>query len=227
MGWFSKKDDAKKDEPKRAADVPASAPAAPAQVAVAPRPAAPTPKSAAAPGQSPMVAAAPPQKTAAAQTGAPSTSGIPASPGGAVQPDTDPTRTFAALMRVALLAPQTQRLSVQQLRRLVEPAIATGQFVVAANSQASAAVMWASVSDEIDARARTDLEKPFDIGPDDWRSGAHAWIMAVMGDMATARSLIDMIGKGPLKGAPLHARMTTQAGAPAVATFSIDSPPAA
>lgn len=243
MGWFSKKDDAKKDEPKKAESAPAPAPPpvqpprpAPAPQAAAPQAAAPAP---AAPAPTPAPAAAPPPQSAAAaaaprpqpapQPAAPTAAPAQPAPAAAtaspsVQPDTDPTRTFAALMRVALLAPQTQRLSVEQLRMIIEPAIATGQFVVAASGEASAAVMWATVSHEIDKRARTELDKPFEIAPNEWRSGPHPWLVAVMGDTTTARSLIDMVGRGPLKGAPLFARMTTPEGAPGVASFTHDQP---
>lgn len=234
MGWFSKKDDAKKDDGKKAPEAAAPQAAAP-RPAPAPAPApvptpAPTPVAARPPAEPPRPQPPRPQPAAPPAMPQPAAATAPASapPIGSIgQPDTDPTRTFAALMRVALLAPQTQRLSVQQLRTIIEPAISTGQFVVAANGQSSAAVMWATVSDAIDARARADLDKPFEIAPEEWRSGPHAWIIAVMGDAATARSLIDVIGKGPLKGAPLHARMTTPEGAPAVATFSLDQPGAA
>jgi hemolysin-activating ACP:hemolysin acyltransferase len=103
--------------------------------------------------------------------------------------DTDPTRTFAALMRIMLAAPETQSMTIGQLRALLDPAIATGDFLVASHGATVAAIMWAMTDDATDLRLRTDLAKPLEIAPSDWCSGPHAWIVAVIGDQAWRTSL--------------------------------------
>jgi hemolysin-activating ACP:hemolysin acyltransferase len=226
MGWFSKRgdaDDRKADD--RKAPAVAKAPSAPPSE---PPKATPTPTPVPPPRNAPPQAAQPQQvPTAPVQPTPPQPAPARPAPAAAAPPtpDVDPVRTFAALMRIALTAPQTQRLSVTQLRALIEPALATGQFVVASNESVGGAVLWARTSADVDARLRANLDAPFDLAPDEWSGGPHAWVVAAMGDPAAARQLIDVVQKTALGRADLHARITTPDGKTAVAKFTAEMAP--
>ena len=233
MGWFSKRgdaDDRKAPANAKAAAAPQSGPVKAPPMAAAPPPPPPPRAQAPAPTQAPAPAAAP-QSAAPAPVRPAPPQPAPASPTPAAaatpSPETDPVRAFAALMRIAMTAPQTQRMSVAQLRALIEPALATGQFLVASNGTVGGAVLWARTSETVDARLRANLDAPFDLAPEEWTSGPHAWVVAAMGDIAAARQLIDVVQRNALGRADLHARITTPDGKTAVAKFTAELAPVA
>jgi hemolysin-activating ACP:hemolysin acyltransferase len=115
-------------------------------------------------------------------------------------------------------------MAVGQLRALLEPAISAGQFLVASHGNAGAAVLWALTDEKTDARLRTDLSRPFEIAPTEWRSGPHAWIVAAVGDQAMARQLVEMIQTTMLNGARLSARVAGPDGSPAILDFASRPP---
>jgi hemolysin-activating ACP:hemolysin acyltransferase len=72
---------------------------------------------------------------------------------------------------------------------LVMPAVLTGQIYVAelqhqdTGARAPVAVVtWASVSDDIDQRLRTNPTNRIRLLPQEWRSGEHIWIVDVAGE---------------------------------------------
>lgn len=237
MGWFSKRGDA--DDRKAPANAKAAAPPQSEPVKAPPTAAAPPPRAPAlAPTPTPTPALTPaPAPAAAPQSATPASvrpappQPAPASPtptaAATPSPEMDPVRAFAALMRIAMTAPQTQRMSVAQLRALIEPALATGQFLVASNGSVGGAVLWARTSETVDARLRANLDAPFDLAPEEWTSGPHAWVVAAMGDIAAARQLIDVVQRNALGRADLHARITTPDGKTAVAKFTAELAPVA
>jgi len=221
MGLFSKRGgDANKDgaaptaaDARREREAVSAPPAAAApQASAAPQvPAAPkTPASPSATPPSAQQSAAPARKQAASNSVG----------------ETDPARSFAALVSVVLTAPQWRTMPLEQARSILEPAVATGQFIVAASrapdtgaAGTSAAVIWAMVSKDVDARLRATLDKPLELKPAEWRCGPHAWLIAALGDADAARRLIDVVRRGPLKGADLHARVTKPDGAQGLVVF--------
>jgi hemolysin-activating ACP:hemolysin acyltransferase len=86
------------------------------------------------------------------------------------------------IMSELLRSPQHRHafISDLDLEWLVLPALATGQLALAQGrsqgsgaSAALAVLLWASVSDEVDARLSTNRDGPVRLRPAEWQSGSH------------------------------------------------------
>jgi cytolysin-activating lysine-acyltransferase len=129
------------------------------------------------------------------------------------------------IMTVLMNAPECQKLSLENVRALVAPAVSSGQFVLAmARSKqngrvAPAAVaLWASVSDEVDKRLSTDLDK-FSIAASEWRSGPNAWLIMMAGDRRVLNPMLAKLQKNTLRGRPLKLRAADKDGKVSVRSF--------
>ncbi len=139
-------------------------------------------------------------------------------------------RTLASLgelVAVVMSSPQHQNMTLAQLRKLVGPAVATGQFLVAsAHNKARgaatpvAAVVWANVSAEVDRKLSENLDQPLVLNAEDWTSGQIPWLVAAIGDQRMIQHLVATVQQKSLKGRTLKARVTGEDGKPAVRTFS-------
>ena len=96
---------------------------------------------------------------------------------------------FAQIVSLLMRSPLYRHFAIADLEWLVIPPLATGMFALAemkaqANGPSfpAAAVLWASVSPEVDARLSANLSAPIRLRPDEWRSGELLWIVAVAGD---------------------------------------------
>lgn len=193
----------------------------------------PTPTPAPAPAP---VAARPPQPQAQAQA-------APANAAPAGKPDpkaaqealTRSRRAHASLgevVSVLMRSPFHAKLTLEQVQAIAAPAIATRQFMVAnthdpATGMAGpiATIMWANVSDEIDAKlSDAATEAPFPLKPADWRSGENAWVVAVAGDQRAAGQLLRVLHGRTLKGRKIKTRIRSADGKFTVRT--LDAAPA-
>jgi hemolysin-activating ACP:hemolysin acyltransferase len=91
---------------------------------------------------------------------------------------------------------------LSELEWLLVPAVATGQFLVSHGrdkasglSVPTAAVLWASVSAEVDKRLAASGGAPR-LKPSEWRSGNIPWLMDVIGDQASGASLVKRLAEG-------------------------------
>lgn len=117
---------------------------------------------------------------------------------------------FGEIISVLLRAPSHRHLFLADLEWLVLPAIATGQFALAqARHKESglaapvAAILWANVSAEVDARLTANASKGIRLKPDEWAAGPHPWLVEGVGEPQAVKALIDQVLLGPLKGRSL------------------------
>lgn len=89
-------------------------------------------------------------------------------------------------------SPRHKHFSLADIEWLILPAVVTGQAYVAELQHKEhggrapvAAVLWASVSDEIDQRLLANPGQQIKLRPDEWKSGDHIWIVDVAGDPRT------------------------------------------
>jgi hemolysin-activating ACP:hemolysin acyltransferase len=154
--------------------------------------------------------------------------GSPAPAAGAI--DTDEMRRRAAFSRdvsasfgqlVSLMMRQRQykHAMLAELEWLVVPALATRQFrVVEGVSQDRglvapiAAVLWASVSPEVDKRLTENLELPFKLKPEEWRSGPNVWIIETLGEPKAVTMTLQHLMQNDLKGKTVRMRVRGQDG---------------
>lgn len=111
----------------------------------------------------------------------------------------EPQRALASFAEVVTLMMRSHKhrhAFLAELDWLLTPAIATRQFSVAQAQQNDgkvstpvAAIMWASVSPEVDARLSEARESPR-LRPSEWLSGQIPWLIETIGDPRAASMLL-------------------------------------
>ncbi len=121
--------------------------------------------------------------------------------------------SFGEIVGLLMRSPQLKKLPLSSLEEMVVPAIVTEQFMIAeARSKESgfltpiAAVLWASVSEEIDRRLSDNTGEHVKLDPKDWQSGDIPWLMIAAGDQRLIKTLMQRIQETVLKGRPLKFR---------------------
>lgn len=117
---------------------------------------------------------------------------------------------FGGLTVLLMRSPIFRTQRIADLEWMLEPAIATGQFSIAevisketGIAVPAAAVMWASVSDEIDARVRAAPGEAIKLQRNEWTSGPHCWLIASLGDQKAVRSLLLQLNANQFKNRKL------------------------
>ena len=205
--WSRKKDGSDGPPP----PVGAESGGAPAMMAAAPVPAP------AAPVAAPVAAAAP--------TGEPPLDAEEAKKRAAVSKHL--LLSFGEIVSVLMRSPQFRGMPLQEVEALVVPAVMSGQFLVAEAQSKSkgfvtpvAIALWASVSAEVDQRLGQDLEKPFRLAPNEWRSGDISWLITIAGDGRIISPMLKQLQETTLKGKPLKMRVKGKDGKVTVGTFA-------
>jgi hemolysin-activating ACP:hemolysin acyltransferase len=106
-------------------------------------------------------------------------------------------------------SPGFQRLAISELSRLVIPAIRSNQVAVAeardekGNVRPVAAVMWATVSPEVDARLSASPQIAPKLAPEEWTSGSIAWVVCAVGAEKVCEAVLAEVSRTQLGGAPM------------------------
>jgi hemolysin-activating ACP:hemolysin acyltransferase len=74
------------------------------------------------------------------------------------------------------------------------------------------AVLWAMVSDEVDQRISSQLDKPLKLQQSEWRSGEIPWIVAAFGDPKVVGQLLEELSKNVFKQRPAKLRSRGEDG---------------
>jgi cytolysin-activating lysine-acyltransferase len=111
-------------------------------------------------------------------------------------------------------SPRHRDHKLSDIRWLVVPAIRTGQFSMATAQSKShgytapvAAVLWASVSKDVDKRLADNLSAPIRLAPREWKSGDILWIVDAIGDNRLVGELVKRLQGKEWKGRPVKARI--------------------
>jgi cytolysin-activating lysine-acyltransferase len=133
---------------------------------------------------------------------------------------------FGEIVSIMLRSDAHRLNYIAELEWLVLPAIASGQFSIAdAQSKTLGvtapigAVMWASVSAEIDARLSANLMRPIRLKPEDWKSGDNLWIIEAIGDPRAIDQMFKAISQREWKGRVIKMRAMDDQGRPVVKTL--------
>ncbi|MBS0244810.1 MAG: toxin-activating lysine-acyltransferase [Proteobacteria bacterium] len=137
------------------------------------------------------------------------------------------------IVSVLMRSPETRALTLGQLEALIGPALNTGQFLVAeAQSKADgsvapmATVLWATVSAEVDQRLSAQPDQPFQLAPNEWRSGEVPWLVLLAGDQRLIGPMLKALQDNALRGCPLKMRTKDKNGNAIVGTLAIVAAPA-
>jgi hemolysin-activating ACP:hemolysin acyltransferase len=130
---------------------------------------------------------------------------------------------FGQIVSVLMRTKPFRGLTLAEVEALVVPAVTSGQFLIAeAQSKSNgftapvAALLWASVSAEVDRRLSENLDKPFTLEPKDWRSGDIPWLITAAGDKRVVDAMLKQLQETGLKGRPLKTRAKQADGTVAV-----------
>jgi hemolysin-activating ACP:hemolysin acyltransferase len=133
---------------------------------------------------------------------------------------------FAEAIIVMMRSPQFKWVTIGEIESLVMPAISTGQFRFArmrSHAKATAtpigAMLWASVSDDVDRRIRANLDQPIRLAPGEWRDGPHVWLMALAGDPKVTHQLLTQVHDGLPGKPPIMMRVRGIDSKPTIGTF--------
>ncbi|MBX9925651.1 MAG: toxin-activating lysine-acyltransferase [Hyphomicrobiaceae bacterium] len=123
------------------------------------------------------------------------------------------TAAFGQVMALIMRSPAHQRMSVAELRTVIAPIVMAGQFALAGRRFSEggfvrpvAAVLWASVSAEADARLVASSATSLALKRGEISGGDIIWIVDVLGDGVAVQSLIDQLGSTKWKGRIVRAR---------------------
>lgn len=101
-----------------------------------------------------------------------------------------------------------RRLRLQDIEGRFVPAMVLGQFAVAHAQVPSrpgetapvAVIIWAMVSEAVDARLQRETGFPLTLGRDEWRSGNIAWIVDAAGPREAVHELVRQLSTQVLRG---------------------------
>lgn len=117
------------------------------------------------------------------------------------------------IVSLLMRAPAEKHRALSDLEWMVLPAVVTGQYAVAdAQSKTTGAVMpvgavvWAFVSPQIDRQLSDTAGEPFQLQPQDWRSGEIPWVVMAIGDQKVLGGLLQNLAKTVFKDRPAKMR---------------------
>lgn len=137
--------------------------------------------------------------------------------------------TLGQFVLLMMQSPHFKHHTFGDLEWLVAPAISLGQFSVAeAQSKINgftapiAAITWAQVSDETDAKLNSNLDRPFRLRPDEWKSGTHVWVIDAFGEPKVIAGILQRIAVNEWKGREAKLRILGTDGKPEIKIIQPD-----
>jgi cytolysin-activating lysine-acyltransferase len=107
--------------------------------------------------------------------------------------------------------PVHKTLFISDLEWSVMPALLFEQFrIFYGNGQPAGLVLWASVSDETDARLSADV--PIRLRPDEWKSGNNLWLVEMVAPFGGQDEMLADCAIVVFGGKPFKYQRTTVAG---------------
>lgn len=132
-------------------------------------------------------------------------------------------RIASAVGRIVILLMRSEahrKISVADLKWLVVPPVLAGQFSFVGRRRDAggivvpvAAVLWARVSPEVDARLSADPSKPITLAPEAWTSGEIIWLVEAVGEAPILKQMIERLASSAWKGKTVRLRVKTDDGA--------------
>ncbi len=135
--------------------------------------------------------------------------------------------SFGEIVSVLMRSPPFRNMPLNEVETMVVPAVMSGQFLVAEAQSKSkgfvtpvAIALWATVSAEVDQRLAKDLDKPFRLQANEWRSGDIAWLITIAGEGRIISPMLKQLQETTLKGRQLKMRVKGKDGKVTVGTFA-------
>jgi cytolysin-activating lysine-acyltransferase len=127
---------------------------------------------------------------------------------------------FGDIVSILMRAPRHKKLSLDALRVFILPAVLNSQYMVArfrqqadAGAVPAGVAIWASVSDEVDKRLRTNPQQQVKLAPEEWKSGPNLWLVDLVAPTALAATMLKDVDEKVAKGKPMAAQVVSNDGA--------------
>lgn len=135
---------------------------------------------------------------------------------------------FGDIVSILMRSPAHKRLPLETLRIFVVPAIANRQFLIAkikpkanpeADSIPAGLAMWASVSDEVDQRLRSNESGQISLKPDEWKSGDRLWLVDLVAPSKLVPQMVNDLEQKVAQGRDMAVQVKSQDGGSRVTTL--------
>ena len=134
---------------------------------------------------------------------------------------------FGEIVGVLMRSPHYKHYSLTDLEWLVIPPLLANQFTLAEARTKEGGIpapvgvaLWASVSEEVDEKLSTDLDRPVRLRPDEWNSGDIPWLIDAVGAPEAVKAMVARLGEAVFKGKPYKLRAVGQDGKATVRTVT-------
>lgn len=122
--------------------------------------------------------------------------------------------SFGGIVGLMMRSSEFRQVTLADLEHLVLPALTNGQFTIAEAQEKKsglmtpvAAILWASVSEEVDQRLSKTQDQPLKLAPSEWKTGDIPWLIAAVGDQRLINALQQRLQETTLKDRPLKSRL--------------------
>lgn len=128
-------------------------------------------------------------------------------------------QAFGSIVAVYMRSKVHRALRLADIEMFVGPAVTTGQFSLAEATHKQnglvtpvAVVLWASVSDAVDARISAAPQQPLSLVAADWKSGDTIWIVEAIGDQKMIGTMLQRLQATQWKGRTVKMRAHGEGG---------------
>lgn len=140
---------------------------------------------------------------------------------------------LGGVVAVMIQSPDYRYNTLADLEWLVGPSISLQQFALVEAPVANgghivpvAAVLWAMVAPDVDARLSRELDRPIRLSPSEWKSGDIPWIVVAAGDRNAMAPLLQQLSESKFKGNPPKIRVRAADGKVTVGRIEAKPKPA-
>lgn len=130
---------------------------------------------------------------------------------------------FGGIVTVMIEQPAFRATPISELKTLVLPAVASGQFSLAqmrvkqtGEVRPIGALLWASVSEAVDQRLTVEGRAAVRLAPHEWLSGNILWIVEGIGERSVVANLIRRQRDLDWRGRPVKIKVRGADGSPVV-----------
>ncbi len=139
---------------------------------------------------------------------------------------------LGAVVAIMMRTPEHRNATLSEIETLVGPPLGLDQIaIVEARDPESgivapvAAVLWAMVSQDVDARLSDITNSKPRLEPRDWRSGPIAWIVTAIGHKTAVTQLLEQVVKSRFPDSPPKIRVREQDGSAKIGLVRIGNAP--
>lgn len=132
---------------------------------------------------------------------------------------------FGEIVSVLMRSPHYRHYSLADLEWLIVPPLLANQFTLAEARTKEGGIpspvgvaLWARVSQEVEEKLSTNLDKPLRLRPDEWTSGDRLWLIDAIGAPEAVKAMASRMSEAVFEGKPFKLRARGQDGTISVQT---------